>query len=110
MLPDPRRFFNLFSQEIQFNTNFTSDTVLFPFENIDIISSMTIEGDIHLHNDTSLVSILYDISGKLVFSKKINKWQKSIDINTDELKQGAYLLIYIDNTGYSQSKKLIISN
>lgn len=55
---------NLFSQEIQFNANFTSDTVLFPFEHIDIMSSMTIEGEVHLHHDTSLVRvILEDTSG-----------------------------------------------
>jgi hypothetical protein len=40
--------------------------VLFPFENIDIISSMKIKGDAHLHNDTSLVRvILEDTSGVL---------------------------------------------
>ena len=54
----------LLSQEIQFNTIFTTDTVLFPFEHIDCISSMTIEGEAYLYHDTSLVRvILEDDSG-----------------------------------------------
>jgi hypothetical protein len=49
---------NLFGQEIQINANFTSDTVLFPFEHIDIISSMKMEGNVYLHHDTSLVRVI----------------------------------------------------
>ncbi len=55
---------DLFSQEIQFNTIFTSDTTLFPFERIDRISSLTVEGEVHLHHETSMVRlIMEDISG-----------------------------------------------
>jgi hypothetical protein len=54
--------------------------------------------------------IIYDISGKLVFSTKINKWQKSFIISTEGLKPGAYLLLYTYEDGRTHSKKLIISD
>jgi hypothetical protein len=50
----------LFSQEIQISSIFTSDTVLFPFDQIDMVSSMTIEGEVHLHHDTSLVRVILE--------------------------------------------------
>jgi len=55
---------NLFSQEIEINGTFTSDTVIFPFGNIDTISELNMEGELALFNDTSLVRvILEDTSG-----------------------------------------------
>ncbi len=59
-------------------------------------------------NSNGIVSV-FDITGKLVLSRKISKWQKSLAISTEYLMQGAYLLLYTDNNGHTQSKKLIIS-
>ena len=54
----------LFSQEIEIDLTFTSDTVIFPFEYIDTISELNMEGELSLHSDTSLVRvILEDDSG-----------------------------------------------
>jgi hypothetical protein len=55
---------NLFSQEIEIDFIFTGDTVLYPFEGIETISEMTIDGDVRLTEVTSLIRvILEDESG-----------------------------------------------
>lgn len=55
---------NSFSQEIELNLNFTGDTVVYPFENIEIISELSMYGDIEFYSDTSLVRlILEDVNG-----------------------------------------------
>jgi hypothetical protein len=48
---------NLLAQEIQIDVTFTSDTVIFPFEGIDKISELTMEGSATLYQDTSLVRV-----------------------------------------------------
>jgi hypothetical protein len=76
---------NLFSQEIQFNTNFTSDTVLFPFEGIDKITELAMEG-------TALITMYYRTIIKFLFlliilSTQINSfsqdWPKIYGDNVD---------------------------
>jgi hypothetical protein len=49
---------NLFSQEIEIDLTFTSDTVIFPFEGIVKITEFTMEGTAHLNHDTSLVRVI----------------------------------------------------
>jgi hypothetical protein len=51
---------NLLSQEISIYSIFTHDTVFFPFENIESISEMTIEGEVTLSHDTSLVRVIVE--------------------------------------------------
>lgn len=55
---------NLFSQAIQIDLTFTNDTVIYPFEGIDKISELSMEGYITLNHDTSLVRVIFqDESG-----------------------------------------------
>jgi hypothetical protein len=50
---------------IAINTDFTSSTEIFPFNNINHIFGINITGNIHLHSDTSLIRvILSDSSSK----------------------------------------------
>jgi C1A family cysteine protease len=50
--------FNLSAQEIQIDVTFTSDTLIYPFEGIDKISELSMEGSATLNNDTSLVRVI----------------------------------------------------
>ncbi len=49
-----------FSQDIEFDLTFTGDTVLYPFENIETISELTMDGDVELYSDTSLVRLILE--------------------------------------------------
>ncbi|HOX76925.1 MAG TPA: hypothetical protein PLW31_02705, partial [Bacteroidales bacterium] len=44
------------SQTIQIDSTFSTDAEIFPFENIELISELLIEGDVELSSDTNLVS------------------------------------------------------
>ena len=44
------------AQSIQIDSTFTTDAEIFPFENIELISELLIEGDVELSSDTNLVS------------------------------------------------------
>ena len=48
------------AQTIQIDSTFNSNGEIFPFENFDLISSLTIEGDIILNHDTSLVRVILE--------------------------------------------------
>ncbi len=50
----------IYSQELQINSKFTNDTIIFPFRNIENISSITMEGNVHLNNDTSMVRVVLE--------------------------------------------------
>lgn len=50
---------------------------------------------------------IYDFSGQKVFSKKVNTEIKTFDIDTNNLKSGAYVLKTKDNKGLFSSKKFI---
>ncbi len=49
---------NLFSQEIQIALNFTGDTTISPFEGIERITELSMEGSATLNHDTSLVRLI----------------------------------------------------
>jgi hypothetical protein len=51
---------NLFCQEIEFDLTFTGDTVLYPFENMESISEMTLDAIVELSSDTSLVRVVLE--------------------------------------------------
>jgi hypothetical protein len=51
---------NSFSQYIEFDLTFTGDTVLYPFENIENISEMTMDGNVEFFSDTSLVRLILE--------------------------------------------------
>ena len=44
------------AQTIQIDSTFSTDAEIFPFENIELISELLIEGDVELSSDTNLVS------------------------------------------------------
>jgi hypothetical protein len=46
---------NTIGQDIDFNLTFTGDTVQYPFENIETISELTMDGNVESFSDTSLV-------------------------------------------------------
>jgi hypothetical protein len=46
------------AQTITIDSTFTTNYEIFPFENIEQISDLTIEGDVELNNDTSLVIVM----------------------------------------------------
>jgi hypothetical protein len=50
--------YNLSAQEIQIDVTFTSDTVIYPFDGIDKITELSMEGSITLNNNTSLVRVI----------------------------------------------------
>ena len=53
---------------------------------------------------------IYDITGKLIFTKDIAKWQKSITLNTNEFSSGVYLIRFGNDAGNFKTKKLIITD
>jgi hypothetical protein len=53
----------LFSQELEIDYVFTHDTVIDPFENMEPVSEMTLEGEVTLNNDTSLVRVILQDEG-----------------------------------------------
>jgi len=48
------------SQTIQIDSTFTTDAEIFPFENLELISELLIEGDVELSSDTSLVRVILE--------------------------------------------------
>ena len=48
------------AQDMEFHLTFTSDTVIYPFENIEFISEMTLDGIVELNSDTSLVRVVFE--------------------------------------------------
>jgi hypothetical protein len=48
----------IYSQEIKIDSTFNSSFDLFPFEQIENISGINVEGDVHLNSDTSLVRVI----------------------------------------------------
>jgi hypothetical protein len=52
--------FNLLAQEIQIDLTFTGDTLILPFEGIDKISELSMEGSATLNQDTSLVRVILE--------------------------------------------------
>jgi len=60
---------NVSSQTIQINTDLTRDTIIYPFNGIDKIFSLKINGTIRLLSDTSLVRIIViDQTGNQFFA------------------------------------------
>ena len=56
--------FNSSAQGIEIDSTFSTFCEIYPFESIESISSLTIEGDISLNNDTSLARVIVeDVSG-----------------------------------------------
>ncbi len=53
-------FSDAFSQDIEFDLTFTGDTVLYPFENIETISELTLDGNVEFFSDTSLVRLILE--------------------------------------------------
>jgi hypothetical protein len=51
---------NSFCQEIQIDLTFTSDTVIYPFENIETISELTMDGNVEFFSDTSMVRLILE--------------------------------------------------
>ena len=51
---------NLFSQEIEIDLTFTGDSILYPFEDIETISEITMDGNVEFFSDTSLVRIVLE--------------------------------------------------
>lgn len=51
---------NLFCQEIQIDSIFNSSYEIFPFERIESLSSISMEGEVHLYGDTSLVRVILE--------------------------------------------------
>jgi hypothetical protein len=49
---------NIYSQEIEIDSTFKSSFEIFPFDQIQNISGITMEGDVHLNRDTSLVRVI----------------------------------------------------
>jgi hypothetical protein len=49
---------SLQAQTIQIDSLITSDGEIFPFENINLISSITVEGNVNFNHDTSLVRVI----------------------------------------------------
>jgi hypothetical protein len=54
---------SLFCQELEIDYIFTHDTVIDPFENMEPVSEMTLEGEVTLNNDTSLVRVILQDEG-----------------------------------------------
>ncbi|HOX77225.1 MAG TPA: hypothetical protein PLW31_04230, partial [Bacteroidales bacterium] len=48
------------AQSIQIDSTFITDAEIFPFENIELISELLIEGDVELNRDTSLVRVILE--------------------------------------------------
>ena len=48
------------AQSIQIDSNFTTDAEIYPFENIERISELLLEGDVELNSDTSLVRVILE--------------------------------------------------
>ncbi|MBP6872379.1 MAG: hypothetical protein KBC43_10270 [Bacteroidales bacterium] len=48
------------AQTIQIDSTFSTDAEIFPFENIELISELLIEGDVELSSDTSLVRVILE--------------------------------------------------
>ncbi|MBP6872838.1 MAG: T9SS type A sorting domain-containing protein [Bacteroidales bacterium] len=48
------------AQSIQIDSTFTTDAEIYPFENIELISELLIEGDVELNSDTSLVRVILE--------------------------------------------------
>ncbi len=49
-----------FSQDIEIDLTFTGDTVIYPFEGIETISELTMDGDVEFYSDTSLVRLILE--------------------------------------------------
>ena len=50
----------IYSQDITIDSIFRSSFEIFPFDKIESISSMSIEGEVYLNTDTSLVRVLLE--------------------------------------------------
>jgi hypothetical protein len=48
----------IYSQEIEIDSTFKSSFEIFPFDQIQNLSGITMEGDVHLNRDTSLVRVI----------------------------------------------------
>ena len=52
---------------------------------------------------------IFSIDGKFIFTKNSNRNLKYIEINTNQLIDGIYIIQIITNSNYTYSKKLILS-
>jgi hypothetical protein len=85
---------------------YDDDLIIYPNPATNLIQIELSNPDYHSNGILSII----DITGKLIIIKKIDNWQKLYILNTQEFKQGVYLVSYSDQNGRNMSKVIIISD